>query len=110
VVTVTSVDTLRNAVAIAERKVQQDQSRVDQDADRLDQSRVQLGKDREQLNGKQKETRQAEAATEAAPTPVRLDRAITVQVEVPASLQISPRQPQVNAQGQTVGRLIHIVA
>jgi hypothetical protein len=83
---------------------------VDQDADRLDQSRVQLGKDREQLNGKQKETRQAEAATEAAPTPVRLDRAITVQVEVPASLQISPRQPQVNAQGQTVGRLIHIVA
>jgi hypothetical protein len=110
VVTVTSVDTLRSAVAIAERRVQQDQARVDQNANRLDQSRVQLGKDQEQLNGKQQETRQAEVATEAAPTPVRLDQAISVQVQVPASLQISPRQPQVNALGQTVGRLIHIVA
>lgn len=107
-VTVTSVDTLRSAVAIAERKVQQDQSRVDQDADRLDQSRIQLSKDRDQLSGNQQQTRQAEAATAVAPTPLRLDRAIDI--EVPPPQQITPRQPQVNALGQTVGRLIHIVA
>ena len=106
-VTVTSVDTLRNAVAIAERKVQQDRTRVDQDASRLQESRVQLTKDQEQLTGKQKESRQAEGATAVAPTPLRLDSAIAK--PIPADLEALPRAPQLNAQGQTVGRLINIV-
>ncbi|CAN7663026.1 hypothetical protein LJR289_005123 [Pseudoduganella sp. LjRoot289] len=106
-VTVTSVDTLRNAVAIAERKVQQDQTRVNQDASRLQESRVQLSKDQEQLSGKQKESRQADSATAATPAPVRLDSAIAK--PIPAELEALPRPPQLNAQGQTVGRLINIV-
>lgn len=107
-VTVTSVDTLRNAVAIAERKVQQDQTRVDQDASRLQESRVQLTKDQEQLSGKQKESRQADSATAAATaTPVRLDSAIAK--PIPPDLEALPRPPRLNAQGQTVGRLINIV-
>lgn len=107
-VTVTSVDTLRNAVAIAERKVQQDQTRVAQDASRLQESRAQLAKDQEQLSGKQKESRQAESATAVQPAPVRLDSAIAK--PIPAELDALPRAPQLNAQGQTVGRLINIVA
>lgn len=107
-VTVTSVDTLRNAVAIAERKVQQDQTRVDQDASRLQDSRVQLAKDQEQLSTRQKESRQAESATAVTPAPVHLDKAITK--PIPAELEALPRAPQLNAQGQTVGRLINVVA
>jgi hypothetical protein len=102
VVTVTSVDTLRNAVAAAERKVQQDQTRVDQDAGRLQSSRVQLAKDQEQLSTRQQESRRADSATAAAPAPVQLDNAIAK----PGSL---PRAPQLNAQGQTIGRLINVI-
>lgn len=105
-VSVSSVESLRNAVAIAERKVQQDQTRVDQDARRLEDSKVQLNNDQDQLTSNQKTERQAENA--AAPTlaPVRLDRAFTK--EVPADLL--PRAPQLNAQGQTVGRVINVIA
>ncbi|MYN10702.1 hypothetical protein [Pseudoduganella aquatica] len=105
-VTVTSVNTLRNAVAIAERKVQQDQTRVDQDASRLQDSRAQLAKDQEQLSTRQKASRAAESANAPTPAPVRLDSTITK--PVPATLDGLPRAPQVNAQGQTVGRLINV--
>ncbi|SFU47781.1 hypothetical protein [Pseudoduganella namucuonensis] len=105
-VSVTSVDTLRNAVAIAERKVQQDRTRVDQDASRLEDSRQQLSKDQEELSTRQKQTRQAESASAAPPATVRLDQAIAT----PVPPDILPRAPQLNAQGQTVGRLINIVA
>ncbi|KQW90211.1 hypothetical protein ASC94_21025 [Massilia sp. Root418] len=106
-VTVTSVDTLRNAVAAAERKVQQDQTRVDQDASRLQGSRVQLAKDQEQLSTRQQESRHAGSATATAPAPVQLDKAIAK--PVPASADALPRAPQLNAQGQTVGRLINVI-
>ncbi|MNY57920.1 hypothetical protein D3C86_1941890 [compost metagenome] len=107
--TVTSVDTLRNAVAVAERKVQQDQTRVNQDASRLQDSRVQLAKDQEQLSTRQRESRQAESATAtaSAPAPVQLDKAIAK--PIPASLDALPRAPQLNAQGQTIGRIINVV-
>lgn len=105
-VTVTSVNTLRNAVAIAERKVQQDQTRVDQDASRLQDSRVQLTKDQEQLSTRQKASRAAESASTTTPAPVRLDS--TIAKAVPPSLEGLPRAPEVNAQGQTVGRLINV--
>jgi hypothetical protein len=105
VVSVSSIESLRNAVAIAERKVQQDQTRVDQDARRLEESKVQLNRDKEQLAGNQKAERQAENAAAPAPAPVRLDRAIAT--DVPDDLL--PRAPQRNAQGQTVGRVINIV-
>ncbi|MRV71040.1 hypothetical protein GJ700_04820 [Duganella sp. FT92W] len=105
-VSVSSVESLRNAVALAERKVQQDQTRVDQDARRLEDSKVQLNRDKEQLSGNQKAERQAESAATPTAAPVRLDRAFTTEVP-PDAL---PRAPQLNAQGQTVGRVINIVA
>lgn len=103
-VSVSSVESLRNAVALAERKVQQDQTRVDQDARRLDDSRSQLARDKEQLSSTQKAQRQAESAAAPTAAPVRLDRAISK--EVPDD--VVPRAPQLNAQGQTVGRVINI--
>lgn len=105
-VSVSSVESLRNAVALAERKVQQDQTRVDQDARRLDDSKVQLARDKEQLSGNQKAERQAESATAPTAAPVRLDRAI--ETDVPHD--VLPRAPQRNAQGETVGRVINIIA
>lgn len=104
-VSVSSVESLRNAVALAERKVQQDQTRVDQDARKLDESKTQLTRDREQLTGNQKAQRQAEASASPIAAPVRLDRAITR--DVPD--EVLPRPPELNAQGQTVGRVINIV-
>ncbi len=105
-VSVSSVESLRNAVALAERKVQQDQTRVDQDARRLDDSKAQLNRDKEQLTSNQKAERRAEAAAAPTAEPVRLERAITKAVPQ----DVLPRAPQRNAQGQTVGRVINIVA
>lgn len=105
-VTVTSVNTLRNAVAVAERKVQQGQTRVDQDASRLQDSRAQLAKDEEQLSARQRASRAAESANPATPAPVRLDSTITK--AIPPDLIGALRTPQVNAQGQTVGRIIDV--
>jgi hypothetical protein len=104
VVSVSSIESLRNAVALAERKVQQDQTRVDQDARRLDESRSQLSRDKEQLSSNQKAERQAESAAAPTAAPVRLERAISK--EVPDD--VLPRAPELNAQGQTVGRVINI--
>lgn len=78
---------------------------MDQDARRLEDSKVQLDNDKDQLAANQKSERQAENAAAPALAPVRLDRAFTTQV--PANLL--PRAPQLNAQGQTVGRVIHVV-
>lgn len=103
-VSVSSIESLRNAVALAERKVQQDQTRVDQDARRLEESRNQLNRDKEQLASSQKAERQAENAAAPTAAPVRLDRAITKAVPD----DVLPRSPQLNAQGQTVGRVINI--
>lgn len=77
---------------------------MDQDASRLDDSRSQLTRDKEQLSSNQKAERQAESAAVPTAAPVRLERAISK--EVPDD--VLPRAPQLNAQGQTVGRVINI--
>jgi hypothetical protein len=109
---VSSVNALQASVAQAERLVQQDQTRVEQDADRLEQSKDQLSKDKADLGDLQQQSRTAQAkATPATPT-INLDQAIA---NPPRSQQVLPAEltapkPQVNAQGQTIGRLINITA
>ncbi len=106
VVSITSVNTLKSAVAVAERKVQQDQARVEQDEDRLDDSRNLLSRDRETLSRTQTESLQAQAAAAPTLSAPRLDRAI----EKPIPANLLPQPAQLNAQGQTIGRLINIIA
>ena len=109
---VSSVNALQASVAQAERLVQQDQTRVDQDADRLEQSKDQLTKDKADLSDTQQQSRAAQAATTKAPPAINLSSAIE---QPPRSQQVLPAdlaapKPQLNAQGQTIGRLINIVA
>ncbi|MES2113831.1 MAG: hypothetical protein V4578_01700 [Pseudomonadota bacterium] len=99
-------------MALAERQVQQDQTRVNQDASRLEQSQTQLTKDKEQLSSTQQQSRQAAQPALKAATPVRIDNAI----EKPAPSQqalpavLTAAKPQVNTLGQTIGKLINTVA
>ncbi|MFA9217727.1 MAG: hypothetical protein ACEQSK_11555 [Sphingomonadaceae bacterium] len=109
---VSSVNALQASVAQAERQVQQDQSRVSQDASRLEQSRAQLDKDKQTLTETQKQSRAAQQPEPKATPAVRLDQAIE---NPPRSQQILPPdlsapKPQLNTQGQTIGKLINIVA
>lgn len=114
--TLSSVSSLQASIAIAERQVQQDQTRVTQDASRLEQSRVQLTKDKQDLSDTQAKSRQAEQTAStlepAAPPALRLNRAIE---KPPVSQQtlppeLSTRKPQVNTLGETIGKIINIVA
>ncbi len=109
---VSSVNALQASVTFAERQVQQDQTRVTQDASRLEQSRSQLSKDKQELSDNQQQSRVAQAPPLTAAPAVRLDNAIE---NPPPSQQILPAdlvqpKPQLNAQGQTIGKLINIVA
>lgn len=112
VVSVTSVNSLQASIAQAERLVQQDQSRVNQDASRLEQSQQQLVKDKEDLSQTQTQSRQAQKTAPAAAPPIRLDRAIqnppVSQQKLPAELVQA--KPQINARGETLGRLINVTA
>ncbi|OFA01609.1 hypothetical protein DUGA2_43450 [Duganella sp. HH101] len=110
---VTSVSALQASIAQAERQVQTDQTRVSQDANRLEQSRQQLTKDKQTLSDSQRESDQASAPPlKAAPTP-NLNNAIEkpsrAQQVLPADLAAPPK-PQINAQGETIGKLINVVA
>ena len=114
---VTSVSALQASIAQAERQVQTDQSRVNQDASRLEQSRVQLTKDKQTLSDNQQESDQASAPpTKAAPAQ-SLSNALNNAIEkpsraeqvLPADLQAPPK-PQINAQGETIGKLINVIA
>ena len=111
--TVTSVSALQASIAQAERLVQQDQSRVSQDASRLEQSRQQLTKDKETLSDTQRQSDQAAApAVKAAPA-VNLNNAIekpSRAEQVLAADLATPPKPQINAQGETIGKLINVVA
>jgi hypothetical protein len=113
VASVSSVTALQASVALAERQVQQDQTRVTQDATRLDQSRSQLNKDKQELNDTQQLSRAAQQP-ELKPGPtVQLDTALvypSLSRQVAPSSEGSPPKPQLNAQGQTIGKLINIVA
>ena len=110
---VSSVNALQASVAQAERLVQQDQTRVDQDTDRLEQSKDQLSKDKANLSDTQQKSRAAQASTTQTAAPqINLNNAIE---NPPRSQQVlppdlTPPKPQLNAQGQTIGRLINIVA
>lgn len=115
--TVDSISSLQSTITVAQRKVQQSQNQVQEDNARLAQSRVQLGRDQEQVRQAQQQstqTRQIQAAEAATPPAVDLSRAI----QLPATQQVASsgfdalnqRQPQLNAQGQTIGRLINVTA
>ena len=112
VVSVTSVNSLQASIAQSERLVQQDQSRVNQDASRLEQSQQQLVKDKEDLAQTQTQSRQAQQTAPAAAPAIRLDKAIqnppVSQQKLPAEL--TQAKPQINARGETLGRLINITA
>jgi hypothetical protein len=101
--TVTSVNSLKIAIALAERQVARDQSQVQSDASRLEQSRAQLEADsRELSNVKQQD--KAALATTSTPAPPTLDRAVQTQ----AGKTLEAPRPQLNAQGETIGKLINI--
>jgi multidrug efflux pump subunit AcrA (membrane-fusion protein) len=106
VVSLDSINSLQTAVASAQRKVQQDRDQVAQDEDRLDSSRAQLQFDTQTLSKSQQDSSRAQAA--AAPTfkAPHLDNAI--EQRVPPNLL--PTKPTLNAQGQTIGKLIHFEA
>jgi chromosome segregation ATPase len=112
VATVTSVSALQASIAQAERQVQQDQSRVNQDASRLEQSRQQLSKDKETLSDTQRESDQASAPPVKAAPAVDLKNAIEKPSRAEQSLpaDLTPPKPQINARGETLGKLINVVA
>ena len=117
IVAVTSVNALPASVAQAERQVQQGQSRVSQDASRLEQSRGQLTKDRQTLADTQRQSTQAQQQqAPARSSAIRLGAALSGAIERPNRaeqlLAANPAaaRPQLNAQGQTIGKLINITA
>ena len=84
---------------------------MDQDTDRLEQSKVQLTKDKQDLSDTQQQSRAAQPAVQASPA-INLNNAIE---NPPRSQQVLPAdltapKPQLNTQGQTIGRLINITA
>jgi len=106
VVALTSVNSLQNAVALAERKVQESRAQVARDEDRLSASRTQLEQENETLTRSRRDSNRAQAAATPLPTAPRLDRAIDI--PVPQNLQAKP--PTVNTLGQTIGKLINVEA
>jgi chromosome segregation ATPase len=116
VATVTSVNALQASIAQAERQVQQDQSRVNQDASRLERSQGQLTKDKQTLADTQRQSTQAQQQQAPAAPAIQLTGALNNAIErpnraeqaLPANLT-TPR-PQLNSLGQTIGKLINVVA
>uniref|UniRef100_UPI00374CCB1E hypothetical protein n=1 Tax=Undibacterium sp. TaxID=1914977 RepID=UPI00374CCB1E len=102
---------LQASVAQAERLVQQDQTRVNQDASRLEQSRNQLTNDKQSLSDTQRESNQAAQPALQAARPVNLNSAIE-QPSPAEQAAATPAllKPQINTQGETIGKLINVVA
>lgn len=105
-VSLNSINALQTAVAAAQRKVQQDRDQVAQDEDRLDGSRSQLQLDTQTLTKSQQDSSSAQAAATPTFKAPRLDNAIAQRVPP----ELLPTKPTLNAQGQTIGKLIHIEA
>jgi hypothetical protein len=106
------VNALQASVAQAERQVRQDQVRVSQDASRLDDSRAQLVTDKQKLSDTQRDSEKAaQPPLEAAP-PVNLNAAIEnpSRAEQTLPAELSQPKPQLNTLGQTIGKLINVVA
>lgn len=118
--TVTSVNAQQASIAQAERQVQQDQSRVNQDAGRLEQSRGQLTKDKQTLADTQRQSTQAQQQQQqqapAGASAIRLSGALDNAIERPNRAQQilaanpATAKPQLNSLGQTIGKLINVVA
>ena len=111
---VTSVNALQASIAQAERQVQQDQVRVNQDASRLEQSRQQLSDDKQTLDDTRRQSTQASNAAQpkAAAVPnltQAIEKPSRAEQVLPAELSAQPRA-QINAQGQTIGKLINVTA
>ena len=102
--TLASVNSLQVSIALAQRQVQRDQSQVQEDSARLDQSQAQLVRDQRQLSAAQDQGRATRAPAPAAAPQPNLNRAITA---LPAA---EAPKARLNAQGQTIGKLIDIVA
>nr|WP_229224676.1 hypothetical protein [Duganella violaceicalia] len=79
----------------------------------MEQSRVQLTKDKQTLSDTQQESDQASAPPLKAAPAVNLNNAIEkpsrAEQVLPADLQAPPK-PRINAQGETIGKLINVVA
>ncbi|USX27208.1 hypothetical protein NHH73_02605 [Oxalobacteraceae bacterium OTU3CINTB1] len=97
--------------------MQQGQSRVSQDAGRLEQSRSQLTKDRQTLADTQRQSTQAQQQqAPAQSSAIQLGAALGSAIERPSRaeqlLTANPAavRPQLNAQGQTIGKLIDVTA
>lgn len=105
-VSLNSINSLQIAVAYAERKVQQDRDQVAQNEDRLDASRALLQFDTQSLTKAQQDSSRAQSAAAPALSSPRLDHAI--EQRIPAGLL--PKQPTLNAFGQTIGKLINVEA
>lgn len=105
-VSLNSVNSLQAAVAIADRKVQQDRDQVAQDEERLDASRSQLQLDTQSLARAQQDSLRAQAAAAPALRSPRLDNAI--EQRIPAGTL--PQPPTLNSLGQTIGKLINVEA
>lgn len=113
VVTLTSLNTLQAALASSQRRVEQGQNQVQRDSEQLAQSRQQLVKEKEQLSQTERSTQQAQAASQTPIKVPQLDQAI--KLAVPSQLGLNAdrplqSQPQINAYGQAIGRLINTTA
>ncbi|MFC0167770.1 hypothetical protein ACFFKC_06720 [Pseudoduganella danionis] len=111
---VSSVNALQASIAQAERQVQQDQVRVNQDASRLEQSRQQLADDKQTLDDTKRQSVQASNAAPARPAAApnltqAIEKPSRAEQILPAELSAQPKA-QINAQGQTIGKLINITA
>lgn len=111
---VTSVNALQASIAQAERQVQQDQVRVNQDASRLEQSRQQLAEDQQTLDDTKRQSTQASSAAPVQPAATpnltqAIEKPSRAEQVLPAELSAQPRV-QINALGQTIGKLINVTA
>lgn len=108
--TLTSVNSLKVSIALAERQVQRDQAQVEDDRSQLVQSQAQLEKDQRALNSVQAQSQRAGQAAISAPP--ELNRAIQSQPAKPAPQPADASLPKasVNAQGQAIGTLINVLA
>jgi hypothetical protein len=119
VVTVASVNSLQTQIALAERQVQRDRAQVDDDRSRLIQSQRQLERDQRALENVQGQAsasasqavQASQAAATSAPAP-NLDLAVRSQAgKAPlVTATTSEGRPQINVQGQPLGKLINVVA
>lgn len=104
-----SINSLQANLATAQRRVEQGQNQVQRDSEQLADSRRQLIKEKEQLSDTQRSSPQAQASS-AEPIKVpQLDQAIKVPVPL-AFNGAQADQPQLNSFGQSIGRLINVVA